>query len=107
MSASTCSWRSLKGTRPRRTEFQQSSDELQTFIGYEHMSRTFDIIIGDILPPPVMSTLDDLQQRAFALDRDHKDAVDSIRVADSNVKLAYAEGTTDPTLEGEYDRSAP
>ena len=28
-----------------------------------------------------------------------------VRVADANVKLAYANGTTDPTLEGEYDRS--
>ena len=27
-----------------------------------------------------------------------------MRVADANVKLAYANGTTDPTLEGEYDR---
>ena len=28
-----------------------------------------------------------------------------MRVADANVKLAYANGTTDPTLEGEYDHS--
>jgi cobalt-zinc-cadmium efflux system outer membrane protein len=27
-----------------------------------------------------------------------------VRAADANVKLAYANGTTDPTLEGEYDR---
>jgi cobalt-zinc-cadmium efflux system outer membrane protein len=83
---------------------QQSSDQLQTLIGYEHVSRTFDIL-GDILPPPLKTTLDDLQQRALAARPDHKAALDGIRVADSNVKLAYAEGTTDPTLEGEYDRS--
>jgi cobalt-zinc-cadmium efflux system outer membrane protein len=28
-----------------------------------------------------------------------------VNVADANAKLAYANGTTDPTLEGEYDRS--
>ena len=28
-----------------------------------------------------------------------------MRVADANVKLAYAYGTTDPTLEGDYNRS--
>lgn len=83
---------------------QQSSDQLQTLIGYEHVSRTFDIL-GDIVPPLISTTLIDLQQRALAARPDHKAALDGIRVADANVKLAYAEGTTDPTLEGEYDRS--
>jgi len=32
--------------------------------------------------------------------------VQSVRVADANVKLAYADGTTDPTIGGEYERSA-
>jgi outer membrane protein, heavy metal efflux system len=82
----------------------QSSDQLQTLIGYEQVSKTFDIA-GDILPPPIQSTELDLQQRALAARPDHKAALDGIRVADANVKLAYAQGTTDPTLEGEYDRS--
>jgi outer membrane protein, heavy metal efflux system len=85
-------------------DLQQSSDQLQTLIGYEHVSRTFDII-GDLVPPPIKTTLDDLQQRALAARPDYKAAADGIRAADANVKLAYAEGTTDPTLEGEYDRS--
>ena len=47
----------------------------------------------------------DLEQKALAARPDYKAAQDGIRVADANVKLAYANGTTDPTLEGEYDRS--
>lgn len=82
---------------------KQGSYQLQTLIGIERVSDTFDII-GDIFPPSVPSTLSDLEQRALAARPDYKAAQDAIRVADANVKLAYANGTTDPTIEGEYDR---
>ena len=82
---------------------KQSSYQLQTLIGFERVSDAFDIA-GDILPPPVNPTLNDLEQRALAARPDYKSAQDAIHVADANVKLAYANGTTDPTLEGEYDR---
>jgi cobalt-zinc-cadmium efflux system outer membrane protein len=82
---------------------RQSSYQLQTLIGYERVSDNFDIA-GDILPPLVASTEMDLEQAALANRPDYKAAQDAIRVADANVKLAYANGTTDPTLEGEYDR---
>jgi outer membrane protein, heavy metal efflux system len=82
---------------------KQSSYQLQTLVGIEKVSDTFDIA-GDIFPPPLTSTLNDLEQRALAARPDYKAALDAIRVADANVKLAYANGTTDPTLEGEYDR---
>lgn len=83
---------------------RQSSDQLQTLIGINQVSDSFDIT-GSILPPPINATLTDLEQRALAARPDYKAAQDAIRVADANVKLAYANGTTDPTLEGEYDRS--
>ncbi len=83
---------------------QQSRDQLQTLIGIDHVSSTFDIE-GDLLPPLTRTTLGDLEQRALDARPDYKAALDGIRVADANVKLAYAQGTTDPTLEGEYDRS--
>jgi outer membrane protein, heavy metal efflux system len=83
---------------------KQSSYQLQTLIGIGHPSDNFDIA-GDVLPPPINATLNDFEQRALAARPDYKAAQDAIRVADANVKLAYANGTTDPTLEGEYDRS--
>jgi cobalt-zinc-cadmium efflux system outer membrane protein len=83
---------------------KQSSYQLQTLIGFEHVSDSFDIA-GDILPPQVTATMTDLEQRALNARPDYKAAQDAVRVADANVKLAYANGTTDPTLEGEYDRS--
>jgi cobalt-zinc-cadmium efflux system outer membrane protein len=80
----------------------QASDQLQTLLGYDQPSRTFDIT-GDIVPPALNGTLTDLEQRALANRPDYQAAAAAVRVADANVKLAYANGTTDPTLEGEYD----
>ena len=83
---------------------KQSSYQLQTLVGFERVSDSFDIV-GDILPPPLTATMTGLEQRALNARPDYKAAQDAIRIADANVKLAYANGTTDPTLEGEYDRS--
>jgi cobalt-zinc-cadmium efflux system outer membrane protein len=82
----------------------QASYQLQTLIGVDHPGNNFDIV-GDIVPPPLASSLVELEQKALGARPDYKAAQDGIRVADANVKLAYAMGTTDPTLEGEYDRS--
>jgi len=82
----------------------QTSYQLQTLIGIDHPNDSFDIA-GDIVPPALASSLTDLEQKALAARPDYKAAQDAIRVADAEVKLAYANGTTDPTLEGEYDRS--
>ncbi|HEY4052078.1 MAG TPA: TolC family protein [Acidobacteriaceae bacterium] len=81
----------------------QTSDQLQTLLGYDQPRRTFDIT-GNIVPPPLAATLTDLEQKALANRPDYQAAAAAVRVADANVKLAYANGTTDPTLEGEYDR---
>ena len=82
----------------------QASDQLQTLIGRPQPSRSFDIA-GELVPPPVPTTLPDLEQKALAARPDYRAAQAAVRVADANVKLAYANGTTDPTLEGEYDHS--
>jgi outer membrane protein, heavy metal efflux system len=82
----------------------QAGYQLQTLIGIDHPTNNFDIA-GDLVPPPINSSLVDLEQKALGARPDYKAAQAGIRVADANVKLAYAEGTTDPTLEGEYDRS--
>jgi cobalt-zinc-cadmium efflux system outer membrane protein len=82
----------------------QASDQLQTLIGMGQPSRTFDIA-GDLVPPPLATSLTELEQKALAARPDFRAAQAAVRVADANVKLAYANGTTDPTLEGEYDHS--
>jgi cobalt-zinc-cadmium efflux system outer membrane protein len=84
---------------------KQSSYQLQTLLGVARVSDAFDVI-GDIRPPTLSTTLIDLETKALAARPDYKAAQDAVRVADANVKLAYANGTTDPTLEGEYDRVA-
>ncbi len=82
----------------------QASDQLQTLHGVGQPSRSFDVS-GDLVPPPLSTSLTDLEQKALAARPDYQAAQAAVRVADANVKLAYANGTTDPTLEGEYDRS--
>jgi outer membrane protein, heavy metal efflux system len=86
------------------TNAQQSSIQLQTLIGYDKPRPDFDVI-GDIVPPPVSETMESLEQKALNARPDYQAAHLGVSVADANVKLAYANGTTDPTLEGEYDRS--
>ncbi|GGG90525.1 TolC family protein [Silvibacterium dinghuense] len=83
---------------------KQSSYQLQTLMGYQKVSDNFDVA-GDIIPPAFNLTMEELEQRALQARPDYKAAMDAVRVADANVKLAYANGTTDPTLEGEYDRA--
>jgi cobalt-zinc-cadmium efflux system outer membrane protein len=82
----------------------QASDQLQTLMGYERPTTTFDIA-GDVVPPPLSTTRADLEQKALTSRPDLQAAEAGVRAADATVKLAYANGTTDPTLEGEYDRS--
>lgn len=82
----------------------QASYQLQTLIGYEQPADQFDIS-GDIRPPDLTLTLPELEQRALAERPDYQATQAGVRVANANLKLAYANGTTDPTLEGEYDRS--
>jgi cobalt-zinc-cadmium efflux system outer membrane protein len=82
----------------------QASDQLQTLMGYPQPSRGFDIA-GDLVPPAVPASMTELEQRALAARPDYRAAQAAVRVADANVKLAYANGTTDPTLEGDYNRS--
>lgn len=82
----------------------QASDQLQTLLGIGQPSRSFDVS-GDLVPPPLSTSLIELEQKALAARPDYQAAQAAVHVADANAKLAYANGTTDPTLEGEYDRS--
>ena len=83
----------------------QASDQLQMLLGIEKPSGTFDIT-GTLDPPNLAETLPQIEQQALAARPDYQAALQSVHVADANVKLADADGTTDPTIGGEYERSA-
>lgn len=85
---------------------QQASDQLQTLMGAATPSPAFDIT-GDIVPPMVTQTRDQLVAFALANRPDIAAAHSGIDVANSAYRLAIANGTTDPTLEAEYDRVGP
>lgn len=82
----------------------QASDQLQVLLGIQKPSQTFDIT-GALTPPNLTVTLPQLEQEALAARPDYLAAVQSVRLADANVKMADANGTVDPTLGGEYERS--
>jgi outer membrane protein, heavy metal efflux system len=86
------------------TNAQQASIQLQTLIGYDKARPDFDVL-GDIVPPPVTDTMEGLEQKALAARPDYHAAHMGVAVADANVKLAYANGTADPTLEADYNRN--
>ena len=86
------------------TNAQQSSIQLQTLIGYDKPRPDFDVI-GDIVPPPVTDTMESLEKKALDARPDYQAAHLGVAVADANVKLTYANGTADPTLEGDYARA--
>ena len=86
------------------TAAQQASDQLQVLLGIDKPRPDFDIT-GDVVPPPVTNSMDDLEQTALAARPDLKAAQAAVAVADAQVKLAYANGTADPTVEADYNRT--
>jgi cobalt-zinc-cadmium efflux system outer membrane protein len=83
---------------------RQASDQLQTLMGIETPSPDFDIL-GDIVPPNLTQTQTELVQLGLDKRPDFAAARFGVDAAEAAKKLAYANGTTDPTLEAEYDRS--
>ena len=66
------------------------------------MSR-FSKIAGEMVPPALTQTQAALTQAALDKRPDYAAARFAVTAAEANQKLAYANGTTDPTLEGEFD----
>src|ERR1700722_5370022 len=83
---------------------EQSGDQLKMLLGIDTPAAPFDIT-GTLDPPQINMTLAEVEQRALAERPDYRAAQQSLRLAEANVKLAQATGTTDPTIGGEYDRS--
>ena len=83
---------------------QQASDQLQTLMGIDAPSRDFDIT-GDIVPPLITQTRELLVQDGLTNRPDYAAARFNVNAAEANARLAVANGTADPTLEAEYDRT--
>jgi cobalt-zinc-cadmium efflux system outer membrane protein len=83
---------------------EQASDQLQTLMGVEVPSAEFDVT-GEIVPPNVTATQGQLIQSALDRRPDYAAARFATAAAIANARLAVANGTADPTIEGEYDRS--
>jgi outer membrane protein, heavy metal efflux system len=81
----------------------QSSDQLQLLLGIDKPTDTFDIS-GTLDPPTLTAPLTQIEQEALQSRPDYLAAEQSVRLADANIKLADATGTTDPTIGGEYER---
>jgi outer membrane protein, heavy metal efflux system len=88
-----------------RLNLLQSSDQLQLLLGIEKPTNTFDIT-GTLDPPSITAPLAQIEQQALQSRPDYLAAQRSVRLADSNIRLADADGTTDPTIGGEYERTA-
>ena len=87
-----------------RIALLQASAQLQTLAGAPAISADFDIV-GSIVPPPLLQTEAELRQLALANRPDYAAAKFGTEAAEANARLAAAQGTTDPTLEAEYDRN--
>ena len=83
---------------------QQASAQLQTLMGIASPSADFDIT-GDVVPPLIAQTQEQLAASALATRPDLAAAHFGVTAADANARLAIANGTADPTLELEYDRT--
>jgi len=83
---------------------RQGSIVLQTLVGIAAPTDNF-AIAGTLDPPRIMTTLDDLRSTALATRPDLKAAQAQVDVNAAAVKLAIANGTADPTIESDYERS--
>ena len=83
---------------------RQGSIALQTLIGIARPADSF-AIAGSLDPPAVTVTIDELRSKALANRPDLKAAQAQVDVNAAAVRLAAANGTADPTLEGDYERS--
>lgn len=81
----------------------QGSDSLQLLMGIGKPSPDFDIT-GSLEAPAITPSILQIEQEALASRPDYLAAQQSVTLADASVKFAEAQGTTDPTLGGEYER---
>ena len=84
---------------------RQNSDQLQLALGIEHPAPDFQIV-GDLRAPAMTRTLTEIETLALKNRPDLLAAQHLVDATAADHHLAVANGTTDPTLAGEYERVA-
>jgi cobalt-zinc-cadmium efflux system outer membrane protein len=84
---------------------RQNSDQLQLALGIEHPAPEFQIV-GDLRAPAMTHTLTEIEALALKNRPDLLAAQHLVDATAADHHLAVANGTTDPTLAGEYERVA-
>ena len=84
---------------------RENSDQLQQLLGVERPSQDFKIS-GDLVPPAFDRSLDAIVADALAHRPDYLAAAATVNATAADHRLAVANGTTDPTLGVEYERTA-
>ena len=87
-----------------KLNLQQQSTQLQSLFGVDHPTTTTDVI-GTLDPPSIPLTEAEAEQRGIATRPDLLAAQQNVDVAKANVNFAKANGTVDPTVSAEYERS--
>ena len=82
----------------------QAAEQLEVLLGEPHVSPTFDIV-GTLNPPAFSSTLQQLEDAAVAARPDLAAAERQVRANEAGIRLADAQGKTDPQLGAEYEHS--
>jgi cobalt-zinc-cadmium efflux system outer membrane protein len=88
-----------------RTAALQARSQLATLLGVADSPKVE--IQGDLVPPEINGTLDDLRQTALAHRPDYMGALQSTAKAEADTRLARANGAADLTISPEYKRNGP
>ena len=83
---------------------RQGSIALQTLLGVANPADSF-AITGSLDPPQMTATVEQLRADALTNRPDLQAAEAQVNVNASALKLAIANGTADPTIEADYERS--
>lgn len=82
----------------------QAAAQLQALLGVQHAASTFDVS-GELTVPAPPSSLQQLEDAAVAARPDLLAADRQVRANEAGIRLATAQGKTDPTLGAEYEHS--
>ena len=86
--------------------YQQASAQLQVLFGVQKPDLTLQVD-GTLAVPEVTLTMAEAEAIALASRPDVAAAQQGLRASQANLRLAIADGTADPTISAEYERSGP
>src|SRR5215469_10602625 len=87
-----------------KLNLDQASAQLQLLFGVDRPAPGLDIR-GSLESPPLALTMADAEAKGLASRPDYLAARQGLQAAEANAKFAIAQGTADPTIASEYERS--